>query len=255
MPHVAFILPLLAGCEQWNDVKDVIDDLTDPIVVEALLLGAVEPDSPYIDLSDTPFADGTALKVFLADATDLESLEAGALDGATVNVLAPSLGSMALEADGGGLYTLYGSAGLEYFAGEEYALSAVTGDVTHRAVLSAPHPPDTSIPATQPVGQPLAVDLSAFGYDNLLVAVYDVQGEAITYSNEPQGIEELYDFTHSGEAVKRHEIPGSAFPRQGIYAVGVAGMQSADEDAFTEMNTGLSSFLAGQMSFYAVQAQ
>jgi hypothetical protein len=100
----------------------------------------------------------------------------------------------------------------------------------------------------------LLIDLTAYDYDAVLVAVLNVQTGELTYSNEPEGIQEMYDFTHTGSEVKRHEIPGVAFSGASVYAVGVAGMRNAGVDDYSDMNTGLSSFMVGQMRFYAVQA-
>ena len=47
-------------------------------------------------------------------------------------------------------------------------------------------------------------------------------------------------------------IPGAAFPESGVYAVGVAGMHVGETEDYEEVNTALSSFLAGEMSFYGV---
>jgi len=255
MLHFALLATLLTGCGQLEDVKETLEGLTDPLVVEAVLIGAMEPESDLIDLSDTDFADGTSIKVFVADATSIDDLEAGALDGVTVDVKSASLGTLPLDAVGGGLYTANGQDGLEYFAAEEFVISVTNGEELHKVAVTAPMPVDIDVPEQHTVGENLLIDLTEFDYDAVLVAVLDVMSGEITYSNEPDGIQEMYDFTHSGSNVKRHEIPGNAFATTSVYAVGVAGMRNATTDDYIDMNTALSSYMVGQMRFFPVQTQ
>jgi hypothetical protein len=254
MLTIALFASILTGCAELEDVKNTLEGLTDPLVVEAFLIGAVEPDSELIDLSETDFADGTTVKVFVADATSIDDLESGALDGMTVDLKSASLGTLPLEAVGGGLYTANGQDGLEYFPGEEYLVSISSGEAVHTVAVAAPQPVNITVPEQHSAGEKLLIDLTEYDYDAVLVAVLNIQTGEITYSNEPDGIQEMYDFTHTGEVVKRHEIPGTAFAVQSVYAVGVAGMRNAGVDDYTEMNTGLSSYMVGQMRFYPVQA-
>ena len=188
---LALFASLMSGCGQLEDVKDAFEGLTDPLVVEAVLIGAVEPESELIDLSETDFADGTTIKVFVADATSIDDLESGALDGATVDLKSPSLGTLPLDAVVGGLYTANGQDGLEYFANEEYVISITNGDTLHKVAVSAPHPVDIDVPEQHSAGANLLIDLTEFDYDAVLVAVLDVTSGEITYSNEPDGIQEM----------------------------------------------------------------
>lgn len=254
MLTLALFASILSGCDQLEDVKETLEGFAEPLAVEVFLIGAVEPESDLIDLSDTDFADGTTIKVFVADATSIDDLEAGALDGVSVDLKSASLGTLPLEPVAGGLYTANGQDGLEYFATEEYVVSVTNGDSLHKVAFVAPHPVDIELPEQHAVGDNLLIDLTAFEYDAVLVAVIDVMSGEITYSNEPEGIQEMYDFTHTGSNVMRHEIPGSAFAGPSVYAVGVAGMRNAGVDDFTDMNTALSSAMIGQMRFFPVQA-
>ena len=245
---------LMAGCGQLEDVKETIEGLTDPLVLEAFLIGAAEPDTDLIDLEETAFADGASLRAFLADATSLDDLEDSALDGASVAIKSASLGTLDMVAEAGGLYTATGQDGLEYYPSEEYVLSATYEEEVHHVAVTAPQPVDIALAEEHTVGDKLLIDLTDYDYDAVLVAVIDAMSGDITYSNEPDGIEEMYEFTHQTDNVKRHEIPGAAFSQQSVYTVDIAGMRNAGTDDYTDMNTGLSSFMVGQMRFYAVTA-
>ena len=65
----------------------------------------------------------------------------------------------------------------------------------------------------------------------------------------------FYDFARA-DTVTRVTIPGDlAFDSAGVYAVGVAGMNKADSDTFVDMNTALSSVMAGKLRFKAMVIQ
>ena len=48
------------------------------------------------------------------------------------------------------------------------------------------------------------------------------------------------------------EIPGTAFPGDSVYAVGVAGVVHTTGDQLDNMNTALSTIMTGDMKVYAV---
>lgn len=252
-PAALSVLLLVAGCEQLQDVKDTLEGLTNPLVVEALVLGVAEPESEDIDLTDTPFEKGTVATVFLADATGLDDLEESTVAGAQVAVRSATMGTVDLVDEGAGLYAGTGEDGLLYTVGEDTVISVIIADETHTVAVQAPQPASITVQEQHEPGANLLVDLTAYEYDAVLVAVVDLGSGEVTYSNEPQGIREIYDFTHTTEPVRRHEIPGSAFAAQSVYAVGVAGMRAASADDYTDMNTGLSSYLVGQMRFFPVR--
>ena len=82
---VAFIA---LGCETFEEVKDAIDDITNPLVVQGLILGVAEPEDDAIDLSDTDWANGALVKVFLADASEVDDMANAPITGATVQTAA-----------------------------------------------------------------------------------------------------------------------------------------------------------------------
>ena len=92
------------------------------------------------------------------------------------------------------------------------------------------------------------IDLTGQEFDSALVIVMLADG-GVTYSNQPDGIREFYDFTHGSELVTTVEIPAEAFPSNGVYAIGVAGLTHTVAEDLTEMNTALTSIMAGKMVF------
>lgn len=252
MRHLLLAGVVLAqsGCEQIADLKDDVQGLTEPLVVEGLYLGVAPPDSDQVDLSGTDFAKTAAATVFLADATSIDQLEEAPVEGASVAVRSDAGGSVTLADDGGGKYSATSDDGLTYAGGERFTLS-IERDTTHRLSIVAPPDPDADLPAEHTAGQDLIVDLDGQGYDSALVVVLDGQSGDVTFSNEPEGLEEIYRLSR-GDGATRVVIPGSAFAGPSVYAVGVAGLNAASGDDYEELNTGLSTFLAGKFRFYAV---
>ena len=246
--HFALLLPMLIGC---TDLNEKLNDYTNPTVVQGLVLGVAEPDFDF-DLSGTDFDKGSAAVVFLADAASADEIEEAPIAGATVSMLSESTGKLSMKDEGSGQYTLTGDGGLEYTVGDALDLNIEHDGGTSGASVVAPAAADADIPETHTSGTGLTVDLSGQSFNSVLIAVFDASTGDVTFSNQPEGIKEIYEFTHGGASSLAVEIPASAFPGQSVYAVGVAGLKNAGEDDYTEANTLLSTYLAGKMKFWPV---
>lgn len=242
------LIPLLAGCEGFTDK---LEEYTNPTVIQGLVLGVAEPDFDF-DLSGTDFDKGSAAVVFLADAASADEIEEAPIDGATVSVLTESTGKLGMKDEGSGQYTLTGDDGLTYTVGEDIDLNVVNGDSTSSASVTAPAAADADIPETHTAGSSLTVDLTGQSFSSVLIAVFDASTGDVTFSNQPEGIKEIYEFTHGGTESLVMDIPASAFPGQSVYAVGVAGLKNAGEDDYSEANPLLSTYMAGKMKFWPV---
>ena len=242
---------MLLGCEELDEIKDVVDGVTNPLVVQGLILGVAEPEYEEIDLSDTDWADGALVKVFLADASNVDDMANAPVDGATVRLKVGQGDAVELVKDGGGAYS--GNAeeqGISYEVGSDAAVNVVLdGDNSSVARLL----PDAPLIADQidyghTKGTAIQLDLSQQDFDGVFGVVVNTETQEITWSNEPGDIEAVYEFTH-GDGQKRLELPAKAFADESVYAIGVAGMKTASSDDFDNMNTALSSFMVGQLRF------
>jgi hypothetical protein len=74
----------------------------------------------------------------------------------------------------------------------------------------------------------------------------------VTHDNLPTDISEVLEMGGNDDTSSTLEIPGSAFAAESIYAVGIGGLVKADSADFEEVNTLLSGFKSGTMSFYPV---
>jgi hypothetical protein len=251
------VLLALTGCdlfasgqEQIDDLQDTLDGLTNPLVVQGLILGVAEPDSEEIDLSQTDFSKGTAVTVFAADAASVNEIENAPVTGASISVKIGEQAAVDLEEAGGGAYKVAGEE-VGYNASAMAELSVGIGDSAAGAQVMLPPPANATLPE-QHDGSELVIDLSSQEFDQILVVVFDAGSGEVTFSNEPKDVMELYEFSTADDAGAGVTIPASAFPGESVYAVGIAGLVKGDSDNFSSMNTALSSIQAGQIKFYPV---
>ena len=237
---------LMATACDLEQAQNTLEGLTNPLVLEAIVIGVEPPEDDRISLEGSGF-DSTLATVFLADARSVNDLENAPVTGATVKVNGTDLSHQ-----GGGLYLI--ESGLTYVDNATWDVTAATGSGGGRAIGKAtlPPAPNVTVPEQHSKNTPLDVALGGQGYDNALVVVIDSQTGDVTWSNEPEGIQEFYEFIFPDQGPGTITIPGDAFPDDSLYAVGVAGMKKADDATFENMNTVISGILTGKMKFAPV---
>jgi hypothetical protein len=249
----------LVGCDALNKARDTIDGLLEPVVVQGIVLGLEPPQNQQLQelLDQSEFQSGTTATIFMADAKEVAEIENAPITGATVSLLGPGAGVTLGEIDAGVYGLAPGADPLEYASGETRELESVRGSGDSQQVSTAqvqlPPAQDFSaeIPEEHDVNTPIELDFTGLPYDSALVLVLDDEGN-VTYSNEPTTIKEVYDFTQGSTELGVVTIPAEAFPDEGVFMVGVAGMVNTDPADLSEMNTGLSSVVSGLMKTYAV---
>jgi hypothetical protein len=255
MRRLMVFLVFLGGCSAWDALRDKISGITETVAAEGVFLGVAEPTSDDIDLTGTAFENDASLSVFLADASDVTDLGGAPISGADVSVKNSTIGDLTLTPEDAGVYRATSENGLVYYPTQDYAITVDYDGVNHKLPGTAPYPANVDLPTSIAAGDSLVVDLRAFDYDSVLVSVLSMTTGSVTYSNEPESIEDIYDFTHGSTTVDTFEIPGSAFGADTLYAVGIAGMRNADTSGFDGVNTLLSAFMLGQMKFYPVSTE
>lgn len=234
----------LTGCA---DLFFNVEGLTNPLTGLGLVIGTEAPESGSIDLSGTGIEVGTGMTLFLADAGNVTDVSNAPVVGATV-----SLDDVDATGEGDGTYVISPTDGPDYVAGQTAPLLVDIGDYHAEAAIGLPSRPAWTAPASHAAGADLLVDLSGQGYDSVLILVVDAESGDLTWSNEPQTVREMYDFTH-GAAETAVTVPGAeAFPTSGGYVLGVAGMQHTRAVDLTEFNTALSTLMAGKMRTYGL---
>jgi hypothetical protein len=242
---------LLLGACDLGALKDKVEGLTNPLVTEGLVLG-IEPPDADIDISASGYEPGVQMTAFLADAASVTEIQNAPVDGAHVEG-GPSGDAVVFEGQGEGSYT--GRTSSAYTAGATYTIAAQVDGDTSTADIVAPPGPDLDTPDFQGAGQPMTVMLAGKGYTGALVIVLDPATQAITYSNRPASIKDVYDLGHSDTEIESVTIPAAGFPASGPYVLGVAGLVHTNADDIDGMNTALSSVLCGEMQFNGIIAQ
>jgi len=178
----------------------------------------------------------------LAEAGNVANLENAPIGGAPV-----TLQDVDAPEQQAGAYAI-APGPLSYEANADWTLSVdLNGDLAS-AVVSLPPPATPDLPTLHSENTPIEFDLTADEYDGVLVVVVDFNGE-ITYDSRPADIREVYDLARGGP-VTTVQIPGTAFPAAGAYAIGVAGLRTTTgRNDIEGINTVLTTMMAGQMVF------
>jgi hypothetical protein len=261
-------LPFLTGCfindtiDSINKAKEKIEALTDPFILQGVVVGVTAIDDPQIAelLEGGDFVPGVGASVFIADATDAAEMDDAPVHDATVliegnlDVLAEEL---ILDDVATGQYDIRPEDGLIYTPGARWKLKVQAAEDERVSVarFDLPEPVvGLNIPKKHTPGDDLVLDFASLEQDYLsaLVFVVDDTGE-LTWSNEPTDINSLYAVTSAVDPLESITIPGSAFADEALYVVGVAGMVHTDPNMdLVEVNIALSSVMSGQLVFWPV---
>ena len=274
-------LSMFIGCEklkeQLNDVQTQFEDITNTFVAAGTILGVEEPDfNDFIEeelcldpeslpIDESMYEQGNQALVFLAQA-ELS---------ANINDSQPVLGaSISIDSANGNISNVMmeeGEIDGQYSAGADQGLNYTNDIVTFTIdsgaselhTLSVDAPPAAtleSIPRESPENTAITVDLTGQGFHSALMMVINVETGEMSYDNLPQEVEEMYALAHPqgsllGEEtpeIESVELPATAFPEQGLYAVGVAGLRAAGSDDMDNINLLLSGMIAGKFAFTPV---
>lgn len=244
---IALLLPL-AACDK---LVDTYEGVTAPIVAQGLVLG-IEPPPSEVDLTGSDFASGASVTVFLATAEEAQNIEDAPVDDGEVSLSGGNLGNLEATNLGDGAYQVGPDPTLEYQDNATWTITAETSNDTSTADVTLPAAANFTFDQSHTASQPITLDVTGQGFTDVLVVVMDNASGDSTYDNRPQGIRELYDRSRNNTPLTTVEIPGSAFPGQSIYAIGVAGLNHTTADDLEFMNTLLSSVSAGKMRFTAI---
>ncbi|MEM6926024.1 MAG: hypothetical protein AAF602_03770 [Myxococcota bacterium] len=241
----------LVGCE-LAEIRNQLEGLTTPLVMEGLMLGIAEPMDERIDLSGLDRYDpGANLTIFLADASNANELDNALVSGAMVTA-SVGAGDVDVPEQQDGLYAVLPPTDLEYEPMQTLDVEAVLSNRTGTGQLELPEGAGLSAFEAHPVDTPLPIDVSGRGYTGTLIVVIDTTTGDVTYSNEPEGAREIYDLTRGRTEVTSVTVPAEAFPAESVYALGFAGLVHTRSEDFDGFNTLLSGILAGQLQFQPV---
>jgi hypothetical protein len=251
---LALTLLALPSCDLLDSAIKEVEKVTNPLVGQGLFLGLEPPDDPEIEamLSDMEDAPDSVFQVFLADAASASELDQAPIEGASVSVRVGNTAAVTVVDEGSGSYKAYSEDGISYIAGSEAMTTMDIAGEQSQFWITLPAAANATVPEEMDPGTPLQVSLGEFEFDAVLGVVMNVATGNVTWDNRPESIQDIYDFTHAEEAQDSLTIPGTAFQGQSLFAVGIAGLRVTDSESYDNMNTVLSSFMAGRMRFYLV---
>lgn len=250
-------LILMTSCAEISKLQEDLSELTNSFVLAGFHLGAETfTDDTFLSPEQTEelMASSVQSLAFLLEG-DLTGLEtSGPIIGAELIVTSGSTSATLAEPEPG-LY-ISSPSDLDYAPGEDVVFQSTYDGVDRSISVNQPSAPDFDVPESHAQSAEILIDLSGQGFDSALVVVSDISTGELTYSNEPTGFDEIYSMTHTSTdengdqiEVSGVSIPANAFPNDGAYLIGVAGLNNSVPETMTEMNIALSSLSAGQFGF------
>ena len=240
-------LSVTMGCSEIDKLKEDIEKITNQTVLSGLILGAEEFSHPLIDAEALTF-DLNESRVFLASAgVDSSDLDPAPITGATVDFESATNGTLTYNEDSGGFYALNQDDGLSYTDNEMATIIFEDDAGVHSISNVLPAAADFDLPDSHDAGADVVIDLTGQGFESYLVAVTRFPDGELVYSNEPTTFQEIYDLSNSETDLTEVVIPGDAFDQEGVYAIALAAMVGAETEDMVELNTILSSLLAGKV--------
>ncbi|MBM4391876.1 MAG: hypothetical protein FJ090_12205 [Deltaproteobacteria bacterium] len=246
------VLLSFLACDRLEKAGETVDSFGDTTVAQGLLLGADFPDGLTLPPESKMYS--AACKVFLAEVTDTEDVSDAPVSGAEVAYVDPGEGSLEFQEEDAGEYLLYSMDGLSYDPGGEAVVRFEVAGESGELRVEMPEAPEVEVPSSMTAGDNVRVRVTQGRFANLVLAVYDVDHEKLTWDNLPDDVGSTYELNASDEVVDELVIPGEAFKREALYVVGVGGLVTADPDTLDGVNRSLSTFAAAQMSLHIVEA-
>lgn len=246
---LTLLIPL-AGCELFDQVKEEVDGATNPLVGLGMLIGVEPPQGDGLDLTGTPLA-GAQATFFFADAASVDDLESAPVTDATVTLEGGQGGAVEVPHLAQGNYVVEPGDAFEYEDDGAWFVVVDRADALSEAALGLPAAPVLTVSEDHTANTELVVGVEG-DFDSLLGLVVDLSSGQVTWTNKPEDVREAYDFTQADGDTAELVVPAEAFPGDAVYALGVAGMVGTESEDLTEMNTLLTTLMAGKMRVVGV---
>ena len=250
-------MPVLLACgvvAELEKVKDTIEGLTNPMVVEVIVLGLEEPEHEGLAaaLEAGEVELGTSVAVFVADSDSSEEVNENTIDDATVEVETDDATLAAAHDAATGAYLVEPGDGAVYTAGSTWHIRVEQGDAVAELNGELPESLEVTVPEEHEPATDLVLNLNGSDHDSALAMVVDLNGE-VTWTNQPETAEDYLSWLLDETPLTTLTIPAEAFPDPSFYVVGLAGLKhSKGADHVSGANSLLSAMMAGKMHFYPV---
>jgi hypothetical protein len=243
----------LSACDAVDKLKEDFEDLTNQFVLSGFVIGAEDFQHELIDMDLAGQMSIARGQVFLAEAQiGGNEMEPAPVTRATVVLDSSSNSELGFTEDGDGFYSVGSEDGFVYTLFESLTITADNGEA-HTITVETPEAADFDVSDNHALNSEMVIDLTGQGFDSYLVAITAFPSGEVVYSNEPASFSDLYTLANgTGTEVTDVVIPGDAFAAEGIYLVALSALVSTDGVNMDNMNTALSSMLAGQIAFDVV---
>jgi hypothetical protein len=244
----------LSGCKLIDRLRDKVSDLTNRVAAAGSVLGVEPPENENISalLENTQFSAGAQASIFFADAASGGGFAEAPLSDEEVTYDSESNDGLPMPLVSPGQYAITEMDGLVFTPGETATLRALDDDDQRELSVRIPFPADVNIPDSLSPNTSLDLDVSDQDFDGLIVVVINTADGTSTFSTLPTSPTDLYNITHGDGLVTSVEVPGAAFPSEGYFVLGVAGVYAADEASFEGVNTAISTLIAGNFTFHPI---
>ncbi len=247
MGMVCSLCMAITGCTEIEKLKEDIEKITNQTVLSGLVIGSEEFSHPLINADALSFTLNES-RVFLASAgVDSTDLNPEAISGATLEFESSTNGVLQYSETGDGFYGLNQDDGLEYVDNELVTVVFEDDVGVHSISSTLPAAANFDLPDDHAAGEDVVIDLTGQGFESYLVAVTRFPDGELVYSNEPTTFQDIYDLSHSDTELTEVVIPGSSFESEGVYAIAISALVGTDSENMVELNTILSSLLAGKV--------
>jgi hypothetical protein len=262
MRHASWFL-LLGGCgllqkcgdKFVDDLNEILDPLTNPVVIQGVVLTFDQPSDPLLrDVLESSVIDaGVQAEIYLGNASSAGNLDDSMLPGATVSLVASSTVPALEDPERPGIYNVTPSSGLFWEEGAIWSVEAkVKGQgAASRLAVELPPSANVVVPELHEANTPMTLDFSGQGFQSALAFVFAIDG-TITYSNNPQTAEEAFGLASRTTDITNFEIPAEAFPDDNLYLVAVGGMRHSQDLQAKNVNQVISNLMAGRMQLFPV---
>jgi hypothetical protein len=240
-----------SGCAWFKKAKDTVEGALEPIVAVGFVIRVDPFEDPALADMELDLEVGVAGTVFLADARDVADLENSPVDGATLEATACDQMAEMGEVESG-TYLLEPGSQLDGCAQTALEITRTDSDPATVLPITIPPAPAFIIPRDHTAGTPIDLPFADTDFESALVVVIDGSTGDVTFSNEPEGITETYQFIKGTGEVTNITIPGEAFREDTVHAVIVTGLVSTPNSQLVEANTVLSTIAGGRTRVYAV---
>jgi len=243
----------LNGCAYIDAIGEKFISLTNPVAMSGLVIGIAPPEDPEFQdiLEQSEIVLGTSVSLIVANAAGAADLESAVVRDATVTLLEEDVAIR--QEKNTGAYLVTPDQGLEWVPGTKWTFNVDLPDRPNpgKVQVKLTQPIRAELPSMVSLGEKLVFNLKGQKFDYAVAAIFDLDGNLV-YDSKPTTVKQIVELLTRTEPVERLVIPKRAFAEEGLFLMGIAGLNETDDEDLTDLNSALSKFFYGQMKLLPV---